>query len=160
MNTAPRQHHPLWADLKAQPGLWAIPLALVVALALELPQVQEGPILCVFRLSFGVPCGGCGLTRATVALVHGEWRAALGFNVLAPLWWAWALGWWGLAVLRRVRAQPLPRSPRWLGATMLLLLAVFWAARLVDFFGTPGWQEQVARDAVPLRLWHWLKVQL
>ncbi len=157
MNRAATPHNPLWLELKAQPGLWAIPLALLVALGLELPVVQQGPVLCLFRLSFGLPCGGCGLTRATVALVHGQWRAAVGFNLLAPPWWSWALGWWGLALLRRLRGLPLPQSPKWLGATMLLLLTVFWGVRLVEFFATPGWHEQMARDAVPLRLWAWLR---
>lgn len=38
--------------------------------------------LCVFRLFTGLPCPGCGLTHAGLALLKGDWRASLQYHPL------------------------------------------------------------------------------
>ncbi|WP_395752875.1 DUF2752 domain-containing protein [Prosthecobacter sp.] len=38
---------------------------------------------CTFAEATGLPCPGCGLTRATSALFHGEWRASWQFHPFA-----------------------------------------------------------------------------
>lgn len=135
----------LW---RREPGLWAIPGIFVAAALLDLLEVERGPVLCVSRLLVGVPCGGCGLTRAFVSLAHGQWRAALDYNLLAPLWMGWMGGWWLLAVARAVQRRPLPRTPRWFAGTAAILLGLFWGGRLVGFFGGGGWWQAMQRDAV------------
>lgn len=47
------------------------------------PYVHDGPVLCVLRGLTGLPCPGCGLTRALCALSHGDWLGALAFNAAA-----------------------------------------------------------------------------
>lgn len=50
------------------------------------PYVHAGPAWCQLRLSLGLPCPACGLTRAFCSLVAGHPLQALGWNVLcAPL---------------------------------------------------------------------------
>jgi hypothetical protein len=106
-----------------------------------------------FRLPFcpmasvlGVPCPGCGLTRATLALAHGDLRHAHELHplvlVLAPLFiWATIS-----AALGYVRGpQPAHERRRWVTsrtvttlATLLLLATLgVWGARFFGYFGGP-----------------------
>ena len=39
---------------------------------------------CPFYKVTGLPCPGCGLGRATVRLLHGDWRQALRLHAFAP----------------------------------------------------------------------------
>jgi hypothetical protein len=66
---------------------WLIPTA----------RIESGPSFCVIRRIFGVPCPGCGMTRALSCAVHGHPRRALAYNnrvaiVLPLLIVAWARG--------------------------------------------------------------------
>jgi hypothetical protein len=38
------------------------------------------PELCYFRLSTGLDCPGCGLTRSFISAAHGQWAAAWHYN--------------------------------------------------------------------------------
>lgn len=101
---------------------------------------------CPLASVFGVPCPGCGLTRATLALAHGELRHALELHplvlVLAPLF-IWAMSSAALSYVRGPRSAQ-PRRP-WLGSRVvtplasLLLVATLgvWGARFFGYFGGP-----------------------
>lgn len=96
--------------------------------------------ICLFRRSTGIPCPGCGLTRAFAALAKGEWAAALDLHafsylVAAQLAVAWlVVGWW-LFLRRRV-----PPQPPWLTPVFLVQVAAYlayWTGRLAT--GTLPW---------------------
>lgn len=40
---------------------------------------------CPLLHALGVPCPGCGMTRATLFLVHGNWQQALTTHAFAPI---------------------------------------------------------------------------
>lgn len=112
-----------------------MPLLVLLALA-----VVEFPT-CPTRLGFGVPCPGCGLTRATLAGLRLDWHGVLKFHPLAPILTplvAWSfvkpvlleLGWMKNEWLAR-----LPRPPRAVWWALAIAIAVLWAGRLAGYFG-------------------------
>ena len=107
-----------------------------------------GPPFCPTALFLGIPCPGCGLTRATLALLRGDFARAFGFHplvfVLAPLF-ACALG---VSLLDYVRGGPsgapsrvsawFSERARHVAALGLLVLALgVWGARFAGYFGGP-----------------------
>ncbi len=93
-----------------------------------------------------MPCPGCGITRATLALLHGDLHAALRFHplvlVLAPLMAVIA----GRSLVEYVRGTPptpperawwAGRTARWLAGALFALLIGVWLARFAGYFGGP-----------------------
>ncbi|MGD8961583.1 MAG: DUF2752 domain-containing protein [Desulfobacterales bacterium] len=60
--------------------LGAITLFQVALTALELPAWQ-----CPLKVTLGIACPGCGLTRAMVLLAEGDWLAAVQLHAFAPV---------------------------------------------------------------------------
>lgn len=80
---------------------------------LALTDQDAAGIPCPWRTMTGTWCPGCGLTRGTRALLHGDVTSALGHNILLPLaLTAMVLGWW--AWWRHARRRPAPRWSRWI----------------------------------------------
>lgn len=50
----------------------------------QLQVVSELPT-CIFRRLTGIPCGGCGMTTASILLLKGEIMEAFQTNPLGPL---------------------------------------------------------------------------
>lgn len=104
--------------------------------------------LCPLASSFGIPCPGCGLTRATLALLHGDVRAALRLHPLVWLLTPLFVGFVGTATLDLVRGSaqgPRPGRIDWMSrrvgvaATALLVLTLgVWLARFAGYLGGPA----------------------
>ena len=121
-------------------------LALALVAAVALLVSSEVPV-CPTASFFGVPCPGCGLTRATLALLHGHFHQALAFHplvlLLAPLF----LGAMAKTLFDFVRGpirNATPRQSFWTKPAVtalatLLLVAVIgvWLARFAGYFGGP-----------------------
>ncbi len=94
------------------------------------------PDLCPFRVMTGLPCPGCGMTRALACIAHGHFADSWGFH---PLGWAVFAAFVGFAAIRLFRL-PVSFSPRAVnflsGATIAVLLLV-WAARLTHYLPYP-----------------------
>jgi len=98
--------------------------------------------LCLSAALLHLPCPGCGMTRATLALLHGDWAAAMMFHplsiIVAPFGAAFALE----QTARYVATGRVPvRLARWqetLLAALGALLVVVWILRFCGWFGGPA----------------------
>lgn len=105
METAPLAERvelaaPRWVRAAAPgAGSRAIALAGVISFAVASWLRLDAPWLklfaCPLRAATGIPCLGCGATRAFVHLAHGEVARAIAAN---PLWALFAAILWTLAL--------------------------------------------------------------
>ncbi|MCA1619606.1 MAG: DUF2752 domain-containing protein [Acidobacteria bacterium] len=116
-----------------------VALAVTAASAAQVLAVSAGAggWPCPLKSALGIPCPGCGLTRGTVALLRGEFAAALGAHAFAPLL---LLGLTALAVAallpaprREVFAGLVARFERRTRAGYVLgaALLLYWMVRLL-----------------------------
>jgi hypothetical protein len=94
---------------------------------------------CTFHQLTGLWCPGCGMTRATHHLLHGDVAAAMGSNLFTPLvllamvatWWAWTRRSFGMApghvtgALERAKER---MSARW-GAALIGAMVLYAVLR-------------------------------
>lgn len=103
--------------------------------------------LCPLAGSFGVPCPGCGLTRATLALLHGDVPRALKLHPLVWLLLPTAVFFSCQVALQLLQDGERPRSTRVrvlpqrvVNLSLLLALALtlgVWLARFAGYLGGP-----------------------
>ncbi len=97
-------------------------------------QIAHLPSVCLFYNLTGLPCPGCGLTRAFVCLGHGHLREAQHWHPLALVIYGVLLLLWlrsGIYWLRGVTLLPLPpRTESRLGLWAGLLVLVTGIARI------------------------------
>lgn len=131
-STEPRSGGRLASDRAARLVEVLIPVALVVMLLLvDIPT-------CPTRVMFGVPCPGCGMTRAARALLTGDLGAALRMNpavfFVGPLaaYWLWQPA---AEALGLARPRFTWRVPAWTYGALLVLLLGVWGLRLAGALG-------------------------
>ena len=132
--------------------LWGSSLpALLAASFLYFPYSTTGPVLCPSALVLGLPCPGCGMTRALGCATHGKFREAFGFNAIWPLILGYLVMLWIYQILQTRRGVP-PKWPTYkIGGVAIFVLLGFWAVRLVWFFAHDG-LSVMARDNAIARL--------
>ena len=92
---------------------------------------------CPVRYTLGVPCPGCGLSRATIALIHGDWETSLTYHAFAPLF---LIGLLLTAFVTFLPSNSRHHAINWVGyierytgvtAIFLLSLVLYWLARML-----------------------------
>ena len=113
------------------PAHWMLAALAVTALALSfcfhaggLPEVP----VCPFYALTGLPCPGCGLTRAFCCISHGELGHAWHLNPFGFLFYAFCivLAVWPFLRRRTAWEQRLSRS-RWSRVLPIALVAAMWS---------------------------------
>jgi hypothetical protein len=96
---------------------------------------------CPFLHATGLPCPGCGLSRAIVMLLQGDWRTSLELHAFAPFFvLALLLITWITLLPQQQRPWVMDRLEmveRRTGITAILLvgLMLYWLVRLLVFPG-------------------------
>ena len=94
---------------------------------------------CPIRYGLGIPCPGCGLSRAILLLLNGNWQQALIVHGFAPLAIVGMFFIVGTGILpdacRHPLVNQLKRLEKQTGITAWLLLALiaYWLIRLLIF---------------------------
>jgi hypothetical protein len=92
---------------------------------------------CPFKLMTGVPCPGCGMGRATIALFKGDLTASLYSNILCIPFTivVWTLVFWMVIDLIRRRETIFPYLTRPASTPLTLLLLIListgWVLNIV-----------------------------
>lgn len=115
----------------------AIMAPLFAAILIDMP-------MCPTAATFGIPCPGCGLTRATLAALHGHFGEAFHLHplvflvtpvyafVITSLSWSYVRG--GMHRLPSKRASVIAS----VGAFVFLILVMgVWVSRFFGAFGGP-----------------------
>ena len=127
---------------------WELAAYLVRERALGLAMVGGGLVVaalaglgwdiwrCPIRLVTGLPCPGCGMTRACQAMVRGNWAAVWQMNPFAPVfalfWVVVAVGlllpqpWRGRFADRLGRFECRTRWAGWLAAGLFIYTLTRW----------------------------------
>ncbi|HEX4980536.1 MAG TPA: DUF2752 domain-containing protein [Ilumatobacteraceae bacterium] len=134
----------------ASPGRRALTVSLVGPIAVGCCAIGAGVYVaaidpasagtypaCAVRSVTGWWCPGCGLTRATYHLLHGDIREALGYHalvipivvLLVTMWIAWVMDCAG----RRAAWVHRAAIPAWLG--LAFVAVVFTILRNLEPFG-------------------------
>lgn len=109
--------------------------------------------LCWFQSLFGVPCPGCGSTRAAIALFQGNFSEAFAYHPLIPL----SLAILPYAVFRDMLKQRWPIKPaEKAGAICVVaLFIIVYVIRMVLLF--PHTQPMVpVEGALWPRIFRWI----
>jgi len=90
-----------------------------------------GHYQCPFLYLTGLPCAGCGMTRAIFAFFHGEFAVAIRYNAIFPLYlliWAYLIT---ICGSRAFFSTKLPvRTILYALPVILALVFTFWIWRL------------------------------
>ena len=103
-----------------------------------------GITVCFTAGLFGLPCPGCGLTRATLAALHGQLGEAMRLHPLFPLLsplYVYLLGSVAYRYVLGSRARPPSRRAdrvlTALASVAIALSLIVWIARWFGAFGGP-----------------------
>jgi hypothetical protein len=98
--------------------------------------------------TLGLPCPGCGITRALGHATHGLFREAFAFHAIWPLVLAYLTFLWIYKLVEVVRGEP-PKLPTYkIGGTAIIVLLGFWVVRLAWFFSHGGLAEMAHNNAI------------
>jgi hypothetical protein len=97
---------------------------------------------CPLHSTLGVPCPGCGLTRAIVLFIQGHWQASISLHVFAPIVLAvgilLATGCALPARLQQKMVAHVTDFERRTGIAALLILSaiIYWILKISHFIQT------------------------
>ncbi len=119
-----------------------IVISAAVAIQCGLTALHVEGWQCPVLSTLGVPCPGCGLSRAVTAFARGDWQYSLTMHAFAPLFLIAAALVGAAALLpdrqKRSLIKKIEVLERRTGITAILLIAfvIYWLIRLLLFHET------------------------
>ncbi len=102
-------------------------------------------VVCPMAVITGIPCPGCGMTRATLHALHGDFAASFRFHPLAmiivPLLAIYASAHAVSYIRHGVSKVDSIVNGKWIDRGLILLLLTLlgvWVARFFGAFGGPA----------------------
>lgn len=89
---------------------------------------------CPFLITFGIPCAGCGLTRACICLLTFQFNRAMRLNPAAPLWIALILY---FLIVRYILGRKVRYIEQILGIVSFITLIIYLYRMFTMFPGDP-----------------------
>lgn len=88
---------------------------------------------CRFMANFGIPCPGCGATRAVWFLLHGQILSSIYYYPLVVYTVILLLVYWGSQLIRFLSKDRLPavRYGHWFWISILVIMVVQYILKLV-----------------------------
>jgi len=97
---------------------------------------------CPIRFISGIPCPGCGLSRAMALFIQGHWQSALEMHAFAPIILA-AVGCLAVTAImpRGIQHQAVRHVATWekrsgIIAIVLMAMFIYWGLRLSGLLGS------------------------
>lgn len=93
--------------------------------------------ICVYKATSGLPCPGCGMTRALTALIHGDYGLAFYMHPLWPLViLGIGIGVWLLVTRQTERFKhfSMSRQGNRLWLALLLIVVLVYVFRMLQYF--------------------------
>ena len=63
---------------------------------------------CIIKAVFHIECPGCGLTRATLALLRGDIKSSLHYNYSCIFWWITFISFGIDRYIKSLKIKPFP----------------------------------------------------
>lgn len=98
------------------------------AFLLSADKIENGPVICPFRLATGLPCPGCGLTRSWVYLTHGQFTDSVMANPFGVVSAALVIALVVAVVSARVRRGQPPQLDAVVRRPWMLIVVAAWLA--------------------------------
>lgn len=89
---------------------------------------------CPFLIFFGIPCAGCGLTRACICILRLQFERSMNLNPAAPLWMALIIY---FILFRYVLGKKVKGIEPLIGVVSVITLLIYIYRMLTEFPGYP-----------------------
>jgi hypothetical protein len=111
-------------------------LTVVLILGIAWEPADTGIPMCAVRLSTGVPCPGCGMTRGLAALLKGRAMESLEYHAFAPVVAVAAIAAWSALGIGLLAGRNLLPNVNARGVTILLIgfvasFLAYWLYRTI-----------------------------
>lgn len=118
----------IWGDIKQY---W---IAVILFILLNICVRKLFHAFCPLLIFTGIPCAGCGMTRAVYYIMTGRFKRGMVLNPSAPLWIIWIFC---FLFRRYIIGKKWKHIYGWLAVVAIITFAVYIIRLITQFPGDP-----------------------